>query len=88
MMLDKLLVVQEMAALMASVASFTGLFHNAAFAAAGRNAVYLPLPAVDADDFVTFGRALGVKGASVTIPYKVPLFERADEFRAGRHARR
>ena len=31
--------------------------HNAAFAAAGIDAVYLPLPAVDADDFLAFGRA-------------------------------
>jgi len=53
--------------------------HNAAFAAAGIDAVYLPLPAVDADDFMTFGRAIGISGASVTIPHKVPLFERVDE---------
>ena len=33
----------------------------------------------DADDFVTFARAFGVKGASVTIPHKVALFERIDE---------
>jgi len=53
--------------------------HNAAFRAARRDAVYLPFPAASADDFVTFGRALGVKGASVTIPYKVALFDRMDE---------
>ena len=53
--------------------------HNAAFAATGLDAVYLPFPAVSADDFMTFGRALGVKGASVTIPHKVSLSERVDE---------
>lgn len=50
--------------------------HNAAFAAAGINAVYLPLPAADADDFVAFAKAFGMRGASVTIPYKVSLFDR------------
>ena len=39
------------------------------------DAVYLPLPAADADDFMTFARAFGLKGASVTIPFKVSLFE-------------
>jgi len=53
--------------------------HNAAFRASGRDAVYLPFPAPTADDFIRFGRALGVKGASVTIPHKVSLFERMDE---------
>jgi 3-dehydroquinate dehydratase / shikimate dehydrogenase len=52
---------------------------NAAFRAAELNAVYLPLPAVDADDFVRFGKAFGLAGASVTVPYKVALFERVDE---------
>src|SRR5258705_11939575 len=42
-------------------------------------AVSLPLPAADADDFVTFGRAIGLRGASVTIPFKVSLFDRMDE---------
>ena len=53
--------------------------HNAAFRAAGIDAVYLPLPAADADDFVAFARAIGLKGASVTIPFKVALFERVDD---------
>jgi len=52
--------------------------HNAAFGAAGVDAVYLPLVASSADDFVMFATALGVKGASITIPYKVDLFQRAD----------
>jgi len=53
--------------------------HNAAFAASHVDAVYLPLPAVSADDFLTFGRAIGISGASVTIPHKVSLFDRVDE---------
>ena len=52
--------------------------HNAAFRAAGVDAVYLPLVASSAEDFVAFAAALGVKGASITIPYKVDLFRRAD----------
>jgi 3-dehydroquinate dehydratase / shikimate dehydrogenase len=53
--------------------------HNAAFGSVGLDAVYLPFPAADADDFVRFGRALGVRGASVTIPFKVALCDRVDE---------
>src|SRR5581483_12444714 len=53
--------------------------HNAAFRALGIDAVYLPLPAVSADDFVRFGKAIGIKGASVTIPHKVTLFDLVDE---------
>jgi len=59
--------------------SVSPAMHNAAFGAARQDAVYLPFPAVDADDFVTFGRAFGLKGASVTIPFKVSLFDRVDE---------
>jgi 3-dehydroquinate dehydratase/shikimate dehydrogenase len=55
--------------------SVSPAMHNAAFAAIGRNAVYLPFPATDVDDFVTFARAIGLKGASVTIPFKVPLLD-------------
>ena len=53
--------------------------HNAAFRAAEIDAVYLPLPARDVDDFVTFAKAFGVKGASVTIPYKVAIFDRVQQ---------
>src|SRR5262249_57887463 len=55
--------------------SVSPAMHNAAFAAIGRNAVYLPFPAADADDFVTFARGVGLKGASITIPFKVPLLD-------------
>jgi 3-dehydroquinate dehydratase / shikimate dehydrogenase len=59
--------------------SVSPAMHNAAFTACGIDAVYLPLPAADADDFVAFARAFGMKGASVTIPYKVALFDRVQE---------
>jgi len=59
--------------------SVSPVMHNAALAATRLDAVYLPFPAADADDFATFGRALGVKGASITIPFKVSLFDHMDE---------
>ena len=58
--------------------SVSPAMHNAACAATGVDAVYLPFPATDADDFLALAEALGIAGASITIPYKVPLFERAD----------
>src|SRR5471030_77657 len=59
--------------------SVSPAMHNAAFRAARVDAVYLPLPAVSAADFATFGRAIGISGASVTIPLKVTLFDAVDE---------
>jgi 3-dehydroquinate dehydratase / shikimate dehydrogenase len=59
--------------------SVSPAMHNAAFRAARVDAVYLPLPAVSAADFASFGRAIGISGASVTIPLKVSLFDQVDE---------
>jgi 3-dehydroquinate dehydratase / shikimate dehydrogenase len=59
--------------------SISPAMHNAAFRASGLDAVYVPLAATSADDFLMFARALGLKGASVTIPHKVALYERMDE---------
>ena len=59
--------------------SVSPAMHNAAFRAAQIDAVYLPLPAVTAEDFHKFGRAIGISGASVTIPFKVSLFDAVDE---------
>jgi 3-dehydroquinate dehydratase/shikimate dehydrogenase len=53
--------------------------HNAAFHATHRDAVYLPLAAADFEDFTAFADAAGLRGASVTAPFKVIAFERADE---------
>jgi 3-dehydroquinate dehydratase/shikimate dehydrogenase len=53
--------------------------HNAAFHAARVDAVYLPFPAASAEDFHRFARAVGISGASVTIPLKVALLKYVDE---------
>jgi 3-dehydroquinate dehydratase/shikimate dehydrogenase len=58
--------------------SVSPAMHNAAFEAAGLDAVYLPFPARDADDFIGFARALDLRGASVTIPFKTDLLDRMD----------
>lgn len=50
--------------------SFSPLMHNAAFAAAGIDAVYVPLQTTEFGDFNEFATALGVEGVSVTIPFK------------------
>jgi 3-dehydroquinate dehydratase/shikimate dehydrogenase len=57
--------------------SLSPVMHNAAFRAAGIDAVYVPLKAADFDDFLEFADALGFRGASVTIPFKL------DALRAG-----
>jgi 3-dehydroquinate dehydratase/shikimate dehydrogenase len=59
--------------------SLSPAMHNAGFAAQGLNAVYVPLQAADADDFVAFARAASLRGASVTAPFKVALLSRVDE---------
>jgi len=59
--------------------SVSPAMHNAAFRAARLDAVYLPFPAVSADDFHRFARAMRISGASVTIPLKVSLVEFVDE---------
>jgi 3-dehydroquinate dehydratase/shikimate dehydrogenase len=59
--------------------SVSPAMHNAAFGAARLDAVYLPFPAVSADDFHRFARAFRISGASVTIPLKVSLVEYVDE---------
>ena len=50
--------------------SFSPLMHNAAFAADGIDAVYVPLQTTEFGDFDEFAAALGVEGVSVTIPFK------------------
>jgi 3-dehydroquinate dehydratase/shikimate dehydrogenase len=59
--------------------SLSPAMHNAGFAAAGINAAYVALEARDADDFVTFARAVDLRGASVTAPFKVEMLDRAQE---------
>jgi len=50
--------------------SLSPVMHNAGFDEIGRDAVYLPFEAADMDDFERFAMAFGVRGASVTAPYK------------------
>jgi 3-dehydroquinate dehydratase/shikimate dehydrogenase len=44
--------------------------HNAAFQALGRDAVYVPLQATSVEDAAVVASALGIRGMSVTAPFK------------------
>ena len=57
--------------------SLSPVLHNAAFAASGIDAVYVPFQAADFDDFLAFADALKVEGASVTIPFKLDALHAA-----------
>jgi 3-dehydroquinate dehydratase/shikimate dehydrogenase len=46
------------------------LIHNKGFRALGLDAVYLPFPTDSLDDFFMFADLLGIRGLSVTIPFK------------------
>jgi shikimate dehydrogenase len=59
--------------------SLSPVMHNAGFANAGINAVYLAFEPRDTQDFVQFARAAGLRGASITAPFKVSLMEHVDE---------
>lgn len=50
--------------------------HNAAFAALGLDAVYVPLETDDADELLEVAAAMGLAGASVTAPLKTGMFSR------------
>jgi 3-dehydroquinate dehydratase/shikimate dehydrogenase len=59
--------------------SLSPAMHNAGFAHFGLNAVYLPLQASDAEDFVGFARTVGLAGVSITSPFKIALMDHVDE---------
>lgn len=59
--------------------SVSPAMHNASFRALGEDAVYLPLPATDVDDLLSFAEGMDLQGASVTIPFKVPLLDRVSD---------
>ena len=59
--------------------SLSPAMHNAAFEALGQNAIYLPLQALDFDDFMTFAERLPIAGASVTIPFKLDALRVAQQ---------
>jgi shikimate dehydrogenase len=53
--------------------------HNAAFAAAGINAVYLAFPVQDMAGCMAGIRALGIRGLSITIPHKSAVLPHLDD---------
>jgi 3-dehydroquinate dehydratase/shikimate dehydrogenase len=57
--------------------SLSPVMHNAAFEAAGIDAVYVPLRACDFEDFLAYAAAMGVEGASITIPFKIDALRSA-----------
>jgi 3-dehydroquinate dehydratase / shikimate dehydrogenase len=59
--------------------SFSPVMHNAAFEAAGIDAVYVPLRAADFDDFLSYASAMGIEGASITIPFKLDALRSAQK---------
>jgi 3-dehydroquinate dehydratase/shikimate dehydrogenase len=59
--------------------SLSPAMHNAGFAALGMNAAYVPLDVRDLDGVRAFGDAIGLRGASVTIPYKRDVMPLLDE---------
>lgn len=58
--------------------SMSPAMHNAAFAAAGLDKIYAAFPAPDAAAAVRAIRALGIMGASVTIPHKQAVIPELD----------
>ena len=68
--------------------SLSPAMHNAAFAALGLDAVYVPLAAADADDLSTACAMLGLAGASVTAPFKVEADDGPGVMRRGCAAHR
>jgi 3-dehydroquinate dehydratase/shikimate dehydrogenase len=63
--------------------SLSPAMHNAGFAALGMNAAYVPLDVRDLDGFRAFADAIGLRGASVTIPYKRDVMPLLDEIAPG-----
>ncbi len=59
--------------------SLSAAMHNAGFDALKLNAAYVPLEAADVADFRRFADAAGLRGASVTIPFKVDVMSLLDE---------
>ena len=57
--------------------SWSPTLHNAALQALGIDGVYLPFEARDIDDLLATAEALGVRGLSVTAPFKLDALARA-----------
>jgi shikimate dehydrogenase/3-dehydroquinate dehydratase type I len=61
------------------VDSLSPAMHNAGFAALGLNAVYVPVESRDIAGFREFAGLIGMRGASVTIPFKRDVMPLADD---------
>ena len=59
--------------------SLSPVMHNAAFSATGMNAVYLAFEPEDSDGCLRGMRALGIRGMSVTIPFKSAVIPYLDD---------
>jgi 3-dehydroquinate dehydratase/shikimate dehydrogenase len=59
--------------------SLSPAMHNAGFAALGLNAVYVPIESRDIAGFRELAGAIGMDGASVTIPFKRDVMALADD---------
>ena len=62
--------------------SLSPSMHNAAFAATGLNAVYLAFETKDVNGCLMGMKSLGIKGLSITIPFKsevIPLLDDVDD---------
>lgn len=59
--------------------SLSPTLHNAAFSATNLNAVYLAFEIEDIEECVKGIRALGIKGTSITIPFKTAVMPFLDE---------
>jgi shikimate dehydrogenase len=59
--------------------SISPFMHNAAFAEAGINAVYLAFEPASIAEAVSAVKALEIRGASVTIPFKIDVMRHLDE---------
>ena len=59
--------------------SLSPAMHNAALAAMGINGVYVPFCVTDLRAAVLGMRGMGIRGASVTLPFKVEVMELLDE---------
>jgi 3-dehydroquinate dehydratase/shikimate dehydrogenase len=66
--------------------SLSPAMHNAGFAALGMNAVYVPFETRDLDDLRAFGADIGLRGLSVTIPFKQTIVPLLDEVAPGARA--
>lgn len=60
-------------------ASLSPAMHNAGFAALGLNAAYVPLEVENLDGVHEFADAIGLRGASVTIPFKSDVLGMLDD---------